>query len=743
MKITKPILSVAMSTLFALTATTSTATAQEYEFPFQNPNLSLDQRVDDLVARMTLEEKISQMHNSAPAIERLGVCAYDWWNEALHGVARVRKSYKVTVYPQAIGMAASFNPELLEVVASSISDEGRAIFNQDLREGITAKRYRGLTYWTPNINIFRDPRWGRGQETYGEDPYLAAAMGSSMVRGLQGDDEFYLKSSACAKHYAVHSGPEYNRHTYDARPTKYDLWDTYLPAFKALVKDADVSGVMCAYNRYMGAPCCGDPVLMVDILREQWGFDGYVTSDCWGIDDFYKHHKTHESAASASASATLVGTDLECGTANKNLLQAVEENLILERQIHKSVKRLFEIRMRLGMFDPLESNPYGSIGLEVLDCDKHKALALDMARESMVLLKNEKNTLPLNTKKIKRIAVIGPNAKNENVMMGNYFGYPSHTSTVLEGIENNFADAEVIYMEGVGHIKALEGVDIKDVVAQAKKADVIIYVGGISADFEGEEKGDGFGTAEGFSRGDRVTIELPTVQQYLLRALEKTGKPLVFVNMSGSIISMEWEHQNVDAIIQAWYGGQAGGQAIADVISGAYNPSGRMPLTVYKSDADLPDFEDYSMENRTYRYFKGDVRYPFGYGLSYTTFAYSDISTPSSVKAGESVKISAKVTNSGKMDGDEAVQLYVVHKNREVRVPNCALKGTQKVSLKRGESKVVEFTLKAQDLAIVDEQGNSTVSAGEIEIHVGGGQPNYALTTYCTAQIEGDPYYIQ
>ncbi len=298
-------------------------------------------------------------------------------------------------------------------------------------------------------------------------------------------------------------------------------------------------------------------------------------------------------------------------------------------------------------------------------------------------------------------------------------------------------------MEGVGHIKALEGVDIKDVVAQAKKADVIIYVGGISADFEGEEKGDGFGTAEGFSRGDRVTIELPTVQQYLLRALEKTGKPLVFVNMSGSIISMEWEHQNVDAIIQAWYGGQAGGQAIADVISGAYNPSGRMPLTVYKSDADLPDFEDYSMENRTYRYFKGDVRYPFGYGLSYTTFAYSDISTPSSVKAGESVKISAKVTNSGKMDGDEAVQLYVVHKNREVRVPNCALKGTQKVSLKRGESKVVEFTLKAQDLAIVDEQGNSTVSAGEIEIHVGGGQPNYALTTYCTAQIEGDPYYIQ
>ncbi|MFI3292412.1 MAG: glycoside hydrolase family 3 C-terminal domain-containing protein [Rikenellaceae bacterium] len=717
--------------------------AQEYQFPFQNPELTLEQRVDDLVARMTLEEKISQMHNQSPAIDRLGVCAYDWWNEALHGVARVRKSYKVTVYPQAIGMAASFNPDLLEVVASSISDEGRAIFNQDIREGKKAVRYRGLTYWTPNINIFRDPRWGRGQETYGEDPYLAAAMGSAMVRGLQGDDEFFLKSSACAKHYAVHSGPEYNRHVYDARPTKYDLWDTYLPAFKVLVKDADVSGVMCAYNRYMGAPCCGDPVLMVDILREQWGFDGYVTSDCWGIDDFYKHHKTHETPASASAAATLAGTDLECGTANKNLLQAVEENLILERQIHKSVKRLFEIRMRLGMFDPLESNPYGSIGLDVLDCDKHKALALDMAHESMVLLKNAKNTLPLNQKKIKRIAVIGPNAKNEAVMMGNYFGYPSHTSTVVEGIENNFKDAEVIYIEGVGHIAALEGVDFKDVAAQAKKADVIIYVGGISADYEGEEKGDGFGTADGFSRGDRNTIELPAAQKELLKVLDKTGKPLIFVNMSGSVVAMEWEHQNVDAIIQAWYGGQAGGQAIADIISGDYNPSGRMPLTAYKSDADLPDFEDYSMTNRTYRYFQGEARYPFGYGLSYTTFAYDNISAPTVINAGDKITVTAQVTNSGKMDGDEAVQLYVVHKNRDVLTPNCALKGVKKINLKVGESKSVEFTLNPQDFAIVDERGNTIVSAGDVEIHIGGGQPNHAATVSVAAKIEGDPYQIQ
>ncbi len=728
------------SALLSLVVTT--AIAQEYEFPFQNPNLTLDERVDDLVARMTLEEKIAQMQNSAPAIERLGVCAYDWWNEALHGVARVRKSYKVTVYPQAIGMAASFNSELLEQVASTISDEGRAIFNEDVRENKTGARYRGLTYWTPNVNIFRDPRWGRGQETYGEDPYLSTVMGTSMVNGLQGDDEFYLKSSACAKHYAVHSGPEYNRHVFDAQVSKYDLWDTYLPAFKALVKDANVSGVMCAYNRYMGAPCCGDPVLMVDILREQWGFDGYVTSDCGGIADFYKKHKTHPTASAAASSAVMVGTDIECGSVYKNLLAAVESNLILERQIHKSVKRLFEIRMRLGMFDPLELNPYGNITTDVIDSDENKALALKMARESMVLLKNNKKTLPLNTKKVKSIAVVGPNAKNEKVMMGNYFGYPSHTSTVLEGIENNFKNAKITYIEGVGHIGALEGVEMKDVVAQARKSDVIIYVGGISADYEGEEKGDGFGTAEGFARGDRSTIALPSVQQDLLKALDKTGKPLIFVNMSGSVISMEWENENVDAIIQAWYGGQAGGQAVADIISGEYNPSGRMPLTTYKSDEDLPDFEDYSMENRTYRYFKGDVRYPFGYGLSYTTFKYDNINVPSSVKAGQSMTITAQVTNSGDVDGDEAVQLYIVHKNRDARTPNCALKGVKKINLKKGETKNVEFTLGAQDLALVDESGNSIVSQGDIEIYVGGGQPNLATTVSAPAKIVGDPYYI-
>ncbi len=727
----------------ALLLGVATTAAQETKLPYLDTTLSLDERVDDLVARMTLEEKISQMQNTSPAIERLGVCAYDWWNEALHGVARVRTGLKVTVYPQAIGMAASFNSDLLEQVASTISDEGRAIFNEDMRASKTGKRYKGLTYWTPNINIFRDPRWGRGQETYGEDPYLAGLMGSSMVKGLQGDDEFYLKSSACAKHYAVHSGPEHNRHVFDAQVSKYDLWDTYLPAFKTLIKDAQVTGVMCAYNRYMGSPCCGDPVLMVDILREQWGFDGYVTSDCWAIDDFFKNHKTHKDAATASAAAVKVGTDLDCGSSYGQLKQAVEDNIILERQIHKSVKRLFEIRMRLGMFDPLEDNPYGLIGLDVVDCDDHKALALKMAHESMVLLKNEKNTLPLNPEKIKSIAVIGPNANNKNVMMGNYFGYPSHTSTVLEGIQNNFKEANITFIEGVGHIEALDGVRFKSVAEQAKNSDVIIYVGGISADYEGEEKGDGYGAAAGFSRGDRVTTSLPPVQLELLKALDRTGKPIIFVNMSGSVISMEWESENLDAIIQAWYGGQAGGQAVADVIAGLYNPSGRMPLTTYKSDADLPDFEDYSMANRTYRYFKGEVRYPFGHGLSYTTFDYSKINAPETITTGDKVTVTAEVKNSGKVDGDEAVQLYIVHKNRDVRTPKCALKGVQKVNLKKGETKSVEFTLSAQDLGIVDQKGNLIVSAGDIEIHVGGGQPDYATTVSATAKIVGEPYHIQ
>ncbi len=738
----KPIKQLVNIALLVSLSTFNVAADKRYEFPFQNPDLPVEERVEDLVARMTLDEKVGQMQNTAPAIERLGVCAYDWWNEALHGVARV-KELKVTVYPQAIGMAASFNAPLLEEVATAISDEGRAIFNKDLKEGKTGPRYRGLTYWTPNINIFRDPRWGRGQETYGEDPYLTAMLGSAMVRGLQGSDEFYLKSSACAKHFAVHSGPEYNRHVFDATTSMYDLWDTYLPAFKELVKEAKVTGVMGAYNRHEGEPCSSSEFLLEDLLREQWGFDGYVTSDCGGIRDLFQNHKSYENAIKSAAVAVKAGTDLECGNVYRNLQKAVAQGEISERDIDQAVRRLMTIRMRLGMFDPAERDPYSKIGEEVIDCEEHKALALKMAQESMVLLKNSKKTLPLNKDKVKKIAVVGPNANNEKVMMGNYFGYPSHTVSALEGIQKKFSESEVIYIQGVDHLKELEGVDTKDVVAQAKSADVIIFVGGISANYEGEEMKDDFGTESGFSRGDRVTMSLPKVQLDLLKELKQTKRPLIFVNLSGSVISMEWADENVDAIIQAWYGGQSGGAAIADILAGDYNPSGRMPLTTYKQDSDLPDFEDYSMAGRTYRYFEGDVRYPFGYGLSYTLFEYSDISMPLEITAGDEVRVSAEVKNVGKVDGDEVVQLYVVHKNRDCRTPKCALKGFQKINLKRGEAKSVEFTLRAEDLAIVNEAGNTIVSAGDVEIFIGGGQPEYAATVSAESKIKGTPYQIQ
>lgn len=726
--------------LFSAMTLTCYAQSGEYKFPFLNPNLSVEERAEDIISRMTLEEKSKQMEHQAPAIERLGIPAYNWWNEALHGVART--SEKVTVFPQAIGMAASFDAAALERVGSAASSEGRAIYNEDAKNGKTGEIYRGLTYWTPNVNIFRDPRWGRGQETYGEDPYLTGKMGSAMVYGLEGRDSRYLKSSACAKHFAVHSGPEHNRHSFNANSSKYDLWDTYLPAFKELVKDAKVSGVMCAYNRFEGKPCCGNDKLMVDILREQWGFKGYVTSDCWAVSDFFSFHKTHPDAISSIADAVLVGTDLECGNLYHKLGTSVEHGDILERQINKAVKRLFEIRIRLGMFDPIEKNPYSKIGREVIESDAHKKEAYEMAQKSMVLLKNDKNILPLNSAKIKRIAVVGPNASNENVMLANYFGRPTHIVTVFEGIKAKFPNAEVKFVEGVGHVKPLEGVKNSDVVSQVKGSDVIIFVGGISADYEGEAGDAGAAGYGGFASGDRTTMILPPVQTELMKELKKIGKPLVFVNMSGSVISMEWESVNANAIIQAWYGGQAGGTAIADVICGQYNPAGRMPLTTYKSDSDLPDFEDYSMDNRTYRYFKGEPRYPFGYGLSYTTFGYDNIEMPKEITAGDKVTVRAKVTNTGDRDGDEVAQLYIIHKNRVTKTPICALKGFERINLKKGESKVVEFVLDAEDLAIVDEKGNTTVSEGDIEVYIGGGQPRYAVNVGTTAKITGTPYQI-
>ena len=844
--------------------------SETYEYKFQNPDLPIDERVDDLVGRLTLEEKIAQMMNNTPAIDRLGIPAYNWWNEALHGIAR--SPYPVTSFPQAIGMAATWDVESIHKMADYTSTEGRAIYHDSSRKGKTGI-FLGLTYWSPNINIFRDPRWGRGQETYGEDPFLTASIGSSFVKGLQGDDPVYLKSSACAKHYAVHSGPEWNRHTYNAEVSDFDLWDTYLPAFKTLVVDAKVTGVMCAYNAFFGQPCCGNNLLMMDILKNQWQFDGYVTSDCGAIEDFYTTHNTHPDAASAAADAVLNGTDCECsGTgAYRALADAIGEGLITEEDMDVSLKRLFKIRFQLGMFDPDERVPYSNIPVSVLESDEHKAHALKMAQQSIVLLKNEKNLLPLDKNKIKKIAIVGPNADDESVLLANYYGYPTEVTTVLEGIRAKVgSDVEIVFEKGVNliddlvlpsknnenikesfvfaseyndaqfnydgqsgfkvdyyqnmnqegtpvlsriekkvdyqwgdgqdiaegiiarqmsarwstvytaeksgaicfSIKAddaadlyidgakqtsvsqinryypttvekgkqyrididyvqgadnaeitfdagvLKKVDHKATAAAVKDADVIIFAGGISAKVEGEEMPV---VIDGFNKGDRTSLSIPSGQQDLLKELHATGKPVVFVLMTGSAIGLEWESKNLSAIVNAWYGGQAGGEAIADVLFGDYNPAGRLPVTFYRSAADLPDFEDYSMANRTYRYFNGTPIYPFGYGLSYTTFEYNQ--KVFTTEAGGSLSVITTVTNTGDRAGDEVVQLYLSNK-RDFTTPIRALKAFKRIHLNPGESKDVEFTLSKEELTVVEPSGASVPMQGEIIISVGGGQPS-------------------
>lgn len=722
---------------------TASLSAQEQDYPFRNPDLEVEMRINDLLSRLTLQEKVQLMKHQAPAIPRLGIPAYDWWNEALHGVARTQE--RVTVYPQAIGMAATFDKEALRKMADYTSTEGRALFNEDLREGKTGERYRGLTYWTPNINIFRDPRWGRGQETYGEDPYLTGQMGSAFVKGLEGDHPYYLKAVACAKHFAVHSGPEYNRHSYDARVSAFDLWDTYLPAFRELIVKAKVHGVMCAYNRVDGEPCCGNNELLHDILRNQWQFNGYVTSDCGGVSDFTAHHKTHRDDMEAVADAVLTGTDLECGDLYHLLEQSVNRGLISERDINVSLKRLLTILFKIGMFDPADRVPYSSIGREVIECDAHKQHAYEMARKSIVLLENKKNILPLDSRKIKRIALVGPNADNEKAQLANYFGVPSEIITPLKSLQNRFGDRITIdYMKGVDIVdKEKEGLSFAQIAARARKCDLILFVGGITADYEGEAGDAGAAGYGAFVSGDRTTTQLPAVQIELLKELKKTGRPLVVVNMSGSVMNFEWESKQADALLQAWYGGQAAGDAITDVLFGEYNPAGRMPLTTYLSDSDLPAFEDYSMANRTYRYFTGEVRYPFGYGLSYTRFAYEGMSCPETVETGKHIELSCTVTNSGARDGDEVVQLYVVHPRQpNHRVPLCTLKGFERITLKKGESRRVTFTLTPEELALTDSNGNLIESEGNVTLYIGGGQPGKSQGMSASLTVTGEPYML-
>lgn len=691
-------------------------------YPFQNPDLPIEQRVNDLVSRLSLDEKVNQMLNKAPAIERLGIPEYDWWNECLHGIGRTE--YKVTVFPQAIGMAASWDPTLMKNVADAIAEEGRAINNDALAKGNHAI-YHGLTYWTPNINIFRDPRWGRGQETYGEDPYLTATIGKAFVEGLQGNDPHYLKAAACAKHYAVHSGPENTRHTFNTVVSPYDLWDTYLPAFKALVTDAHVEGVMCAYNAYEGQPCCGNNFLMQDILRKQWGFEGYVTSDCGAIDDFFRHHKTHVNAEYAAADAVINGTDLECGqAAYKALTDAVTSGLISEKQIDESVKKLFTTRFKLGLFDPANKVKYASIPLSVLESDAHKKLASEITRKSIVLLKNEGDLLPLS-KKLKKIAVIGPNADNETTVLGNYNGFPSTISTPYKAIKNKLKNTEVIHEKGIDYVESIDNSSaqkITNLIERVKGVDAVIFVGGISPELEGEEMNV---NVEGFSGGDRTSIVLPKIQTKVLQALYAEKIPVVFVMTTGSAIATPWESEHIPAIINAWYGGQDAGNGIADIIFGDYNPSGKLPVTFYASDKDLPPFNSYTMKNRTYRYFSGQTLYPFGYGLSYTRFEYSPIDMPEEIQTDVPVEISVTIKNAGNRDGDEVVQLYISHTDAPAPKPLYALKAFERVSLKAGESRKVTFTLQPDNLTSVDDNGITKLYPGKKKIYVGSSSPSY------------------
>ncbi len=677
---------------------------------------SIVERVEALVSRMTLEEKISQMMNDAPAIERLDIPKYNWWNEALHGVARAGLA---TVFPQAIGLGATWNRDLLQRIAEVISDEGRAKHHEAARLGVR-KIYTGLTFWSPNINIFRDSRWGRGQETYGEDPHLTARLGVAFIRGIQGDDPHVLKASACAKHYAVHSGPEGERHGFNAVVDQRDLWETYLPAFQAAVQEANVESVMTAYNRTNGEACAASPTLLVDILRGRWGFTGHVVSDCGAIADVHKHHGVASTPAEAASMSVTAGCDLECGGVYKHLGEAVAQGLIDEAPIDQAVARLFTTRFKLGLFDA--DTPYDRIPFETVASDEHGALALQAARESIVLLKNVDDFLPLkNDGSLRKIAVIGPNADDETVLYGNYYGTAKQMITPLAGIRAKAAPGtEVVYAPGC----AITGSDTSgfdEAVRLAKTSDVAILVLGLSQKWEGEE-GEIPGT------GDRLNIILPPTQERLLQAVHATGTPVVLVLVNGSALAVNWADEHVPAIVEAWYPGQAGGPAIADVLFGDYNPAGRLPVTFYKSLDQLPAFEDYAMrgenggKGRTYRYLRATPLYPFGHGLSYTRFAYRSLQIAHGT---DYLHLSATVENVGIRAGDEVVQLYVSAPEPSDDTPIRHLEGFDRVHLAPGEAKTVAFRLTRSQLSLVNDDGELLFKPGTFALWVGGGQPGY------------------
>jgi beta-glucosidase len=840
------------SLLFSQTAT------DQHRPPYLDPSLPLEQRVNDLIGRMTLDEKISQMQDVAPAIDRLGVPAYNWWNEGLHGVARAGYA---TVFPQAIGLGATWDEELMHRVADVISTEARAKYNDAIAHGIHA-RYFGLTFWSPNINIFRDPRWGRGQETYGEDPYLTGRLGVAFVRGLQGDDPKYFKTISTPKHYAVHSGPEVLRHQFDVPVSAHDLMDTYTPAFRATVMEGKAQSVMCAYNSISGAPACANSKLL-DLLRSAWGFDGYVVSDCGAITDIYAGHRYVLTIEQASAVAVKSGTDLSCGDEYSDLREAVRNRLLSVSDINQSLRRLFTARFRLGMFDPQDQVPWAKISMSENDSAAHRELALQAARESIVLLKNENGFLPLK-ENYKRIAVVGPNADSLDILLGNYNGTPSHPVIPLSGMRNRFGEGNITYAVGsllsetsavpvpadmlhgpeggpgvraeyfsnqnvtgtptlvrternleydftapqvpelgssfsvrwtgtlrppatagyrlgvaardgirlyldgslliddwarhpartvtapvqlqAGHAYKLvvEHYQSRDdssvhlvwappdllapAIQAAKSADAVVAFVGISPQLEGEEMTDV--SAPGFFGGDRVDIDLPRPQQQMLEALAATGKPLIVVLLNGSALAVSWAQQHATAILDAWYPGEEGGTAIADVLAGDYNPAGRLPVTFYKSIAQLPPFGSYSMAGRTYRYFRGEPLYRFGDGLSFSRFEYSNLQlSTAKPQSGQPLDVKVTVRNASQAAGDEVVELYLDRPFASPGMPFRTLQGFHRVHLNGGETRQVSFALEARQLAFVDADGNLVESPGGYTISVGGSQPETTAPT--------------
>jgi beta-glucosidase len=864
----------------ALLCTASIAALLAQQAPlYKDPRAPMEKRVDDLVSRMTLDEKIGQLMNDAAAIERLGVPKYNWWNECLHGVARAGRA---TVFPETIGNAATWDSKLLFRMATAISDEARAKYNFYSSKG-ERNIYEGLTFWTPNINLFRDPRWGRGMETYGEDPYLTGTLAVQLIKGLQGDDPKYFKTIATAKHYAVHSGPESLRHTFDAVVDDQELFASYLPHFEMAVKEGGAYSVMCAYNRVDGQAACSSPRLIDDILRKQWGFSGYVVSDCGAVGDIYMRHKVASSAEKGVAMAVKTGTDLDCGLEYRNLAPAVKTGEISESEITQAVKRLFLARFKLGLFDPPSMVKYASVPPSENDSPAHRELAVEVARKSIVLLKNEAKLLPLK-KTIGTVAVIGPNADDVDSLVGNYNGWPSAPVTPLAGIQQKLGASHVIYARGsdlatnlphfevvptsalftsdgagkrnglnaeyyatasfdgrlhrqrdsavsgqapqnakplftrvdsnidfewwdgaprpdmndddfgvrwAGFISApvtgtyqlggygMNGFELyfdgkqiarfngihekaysaatvqmeagklypirldyyeyandaniqlvwsrpverleEDAIAAAKKADTVLLFLGLSPRLEGEEMKV---PVEGFAGGDRVSLNIPRVQQELMEKVVALGKPTVLVLMNGSALTINWAAAHVPAIVEAWYPGQAGGSAIADVLFGDYNPAGRLPVTFYQSVDQLPEFTNYSMKGRTYRFFEGEPLFPFGYGLSYTTFAYSNLRIPSTVSGGD-VKISVEVENTGTVAGEEVVQLYVHRAGSSWPDPIRSLVGFERVSLQPKRKRLVEFTVSAAQISRVNGKGERVLEAGTIEVSAGGKQPGF------------------